>query len=226
MLTETKEPQYHRLVRAQRESGLETLGPMSSHGWTEDPRRLGFTLARYKFVAKMMSGRKSVLEVGCADAFGTRVVQQEVEFVTAVDFDPAFVADVQARMHPLWQFGCFVHDMVIAPLAQGFDGVYALDVLEHIKPGHDEEQFVGNAAASLAPQGGLAIFGMPTLESQPYASPISKEGHVNCKSAPDLKRFLERYFRVVLIFSMNDEVVHTGHHKMAHYAIAVCSDRR
>jgi hypothetical protein len=28
------------------------------------------------------------------------------------------------------------------------------------------------------------------------------------------------------MFSMNDEVVHTGYHKMAHYLFAVCCGRR
>ncbi|CAA7613597.1 hypothetical protein MCP1_120075 [Candidatus Terasakiella magnetica] len=35
---------------------------------------------------------------------------------------------------------------------------------------------------------------------------------------------LSRHFRHVLMFSMNDEVVHTGHHKMAHYIFAVLRD--
>ena len=32
---------------------------------------------------------------------------------------------------------------------------------------------------------------------------------------------MERYFNNVFMFSMNDEVVHTGFHKMAHYIFAV-----
>ena len=35
-----------------------------------------------------------------------------------------------------------------------------------------------------------------------------------------LKRLMVRYFHDVFIFSMNDEVVHTGYHKMAHYLLA------
>jgi len=30
----------------------------------------------------------------------------------------------------------------------------------------------------------------------------------------------------VFMFSMNDEVVHTGHHKMAHYVFAVGANKR
>jgi hypothetical protein len=68
---------------------------------------------------------------------------------------------------------------------------------------------------------GIAIFGMPSLESQSYASPQSKAGHVNCKSGDALRAVLERYFHTVFVFSMNDEVVHTGFYPMAHYLLAV-----
>jgi hypothetical protein len=33
---------------------------------------------------------------------------------------------------------------------------------------------------------------------------------------------LERYFGNVFLMSMNDEMVHTGFNKMAHYLMAVC----
>ena len=89
----------------------------------------------------------------------------------------------------------------------------------------DEDRFLRNAIASLTPEG-VAIFGMPSLESQTYASPQSKAGHVNCKSGEELKRTLERYFNTVFVFSMNDEVVHTGFYPMAHYLLGVACHRR
>ena len=220
----SREPQYQSILDKFDEKGLETLGLMTSQGWDDDPKRLAFTLARYKFVAKMLSGRQHVLEVGCADAFATRIVRQEVKQLTAVDFDPVFVEDVNKRMRPNWRFDCFVHDMLEKPVSGIFDGIYALDVLEHIEP-RDEENFLRNFTASLAPHG-AAIIGMPSLESQIYASEISKAGHVNCKSMPDFKKTMEKHFTNVFMFSMNDEVVHTGYHKMAHYLIALCCERR
>ena len=79
----TREPQYQRTIELAQGQGLTTLGLMTNQAWTDDPRHLVFTLARYKFVAKMMSGRDHVLEIGCADAFGTRLVLQEVKRLTA-----------------------------------------------------------------------------------------------------------------------------------------------
>jgi 2-polyprenyl-3-methyl-5-hydroxy-6-metoxy-1,4-benzoquinol methylase len=221
---QTKERQYQDLISLRKSNGLTTFGLMSNGVWQGDPRRICFVLARYKFVAKMFSGLGRVLEVGCADAFGTRIVQQEVPEVVAVDFDPVFVADVQSRMDAQWKFTCKVHDMLSGPVAGPFDGAYSVDVLEHILP-EAEGVFIGNIVKSLTPEG-VCLIGSPSLESQAYASPPSVEGHVNCKTAPDLKKLMQRYFHNVFIFSMNDEVVHTGYHKMAHYLFALCAGRK
>src|SRR5689334_4223772 len=88
--TRTREPQYQRTIEIAAEKGLTTLGLMTNQVWEDDPRHLVFTLSRYKFVAKMLTGRAHALEVGCADAFGTRLVQQEVQRLTATDFDQTF----------------------------------------------------------------------------------------------------------------------------------------
>jgi SAM-dependent methyltransferase len=220
----TKEPQYSLLFKVKEKHGIARLGIMANESWNQDPKRTLFTLARYKFVARMLSGRKRVLEVGCADAFGTRIVQQAVSNVTAVDFDPIFIADVNERMNPHWPIEAFVHDMLAGPVPGEFDAAYALDVLEHIVP-DDEHRFIANVLRPLTAEG-VAIFGMPSLESQTHASPQSKAGHVNCKSGEELKATLEHHFHSVFIFSMNDEVVHTGFYPMAHYLLALCCHRR
>jgi 2-polyprenyl-3-methyl-5-hydroxy-6-metoxy-1,4-benzoquinol methylase len=220
----TREKQYQIMLEYRRQRGLESFGVMSSQAWHDDPKRLAFTLSRYKFAAKMLAGAEHVLEVGCADAFATRVVLQEVKKLSATDFDPVFVEDAKARMSERWKFDCFVHDMLAGPVPGSFDGMYALDVLEHILPAN-EARFLDNMATSLTTHG-VMVIGMPSLESQPYASPLSKEGHVNCKTMPDLKKAMQRVFHNVFMFSMNDEVVHTGYHKMAHYLLAVCCGKK
>lgn len=220
----TREPQYYRTLELARERGLTTLGLMTNQAWTDDPRHLVFTLARYKFVAKMLSGRGHVLEVGCADAFGTRLVLQEVKRLTATDFDPAFVEDVLQRMDPRWKFDCRHHDLLTGPIDGDFDAAYALDVIEHI-PAEQEQQFVWNMVRSLNSHG-ILLLGSPSLESQAHASPPSKAGHVNCKTGKTMRALLEGFFHNVFVFSMNDEVVHTGYFPMAHYVIGIGCTRK
>lgn len=220
----TRETQYQICVDLRDRKGLARLGLMSNQVWNDDPKRLAFLLSRYKFVAKMLSGASHVLEVGCADAFGTRLVRQEVDRVTAVDFDPVFVKDVQARMDPRWEIDVRVHDMLEGPVEGSYEGAFSLDVLEHI-PREDELRFVANIVDSLDEFGTLVI-GSPSIQSQAYASPQSREGHVNCKDYRELGVLMSRFFHNVFIFSMNDEVVHTGFYPMAHYLLALCCTKK
>lgn len=216
--TKMKEPQYDFLHDYARES----LGMMSNQVWQDDPKRLVFMLARYKFVAKMLAGKQRVAELGCGDGFGSRIVRQEVPEVSVFDFDPTFVADIEARQNPKWSVKPGVHDILSGPIPGApFDAVYSLDVMEHIAPEKDH-LYVQHIADSLN-KDGVFIVGMPSLESQAYASPASKEGHVNCKSGKDFKASLQKAFGNVFLFSMHDEVITTAFSPMAHYLLCLCT---
>lgn len=212
----TKEKQYQFLLSGKKE---EKLGLMSRQVWRDDPRRLVFLLSRYKFVAKMISGLDRVLEVGCADGFGSRIVRQEVKNLLATDFDPIFIRDAQKRPQDKWPIQFKIHDMLKSPVRGSFQAVYSCDVLEHIHA-EDEEMFLMNMTKSIQ-KNGICIIGTPSFESQAHASPPSLEGHVNCKTAHELKDLMKKFFENVFIFSMNDEIVHTGFYQMAHYLFAI-----
>src|SRR5437763_15991839 len=96
-LEKTREPQYQVQVTIRETEGIESLGLTTNQVWRDDPRHLLFILARSKFVAKMLSGKERVLEVGCGDAFGSRIVLQEVGSLCEIDFDPFFVSVVNHR---------------------------------------------------------------------------------------------------------------------------------
>lgn len=215
-----KEPQYEEMREVEQTFGRAVLGLSTNQSYVLDPKSIVFRAARYKFVAHMLRGKDKVLEIGCGDAFMSRIVQQEVGKLTAVDFDPVLVGDASERAIERWPMDLRVHDFLEGPILQGFDAAYALDVLEHIRPS-EAPQFVSNICRSLSPHG-VAIFGMPSLESQEYASFGSRLGHVNCMSGSDLVAFLSNHFSHVFLFSMNDEVVHTGFSKMAHYLLGLC----
>jgi cyclopropane fatty-acyl-phospholipid synthase-like methyltransferase len=221
---EKGEKQYQEWIREFKARGTERMGLMTSWAFHDDPKRLAFTFARYKFVAKMLSGCAHVLEAGCGDGFATRIVVQEVAALTAVDFDPNFVEDANSRMSERWPFVCRQHDLLEGPVEGSFDGAYSLDVLEHI-PQKRERVFLANMIAPVA-EHGVVIIGMPSLQSQAYASAQSKEGHVNCKDQRELKKLMQRYFHNVFMFSMNDEMVHTGYHAMSHYNLALCCGKK
>jgi len=216
----TKSKENNRVVFLKDKIGLERLGLMTSQLWYDDPKGMLFSLSRYKFVSKILSDTNNVLELGCGDGFQSRIVQQNVKNLELSDHDPLFIDDIKKRNPRKWEIKAFVHNMCNDPTKKKYDAIYALDVFEHISK-NKENLFLSNIVKSLS-QKGVVIFGIPSLESQKYASILSKIGHVNCKTALDLKKILCKFFIHVNIFSMNDEVVHTGFYKMAHYLFAVC----
>ena len=154
----TKENQYNELLNIANNNGLSSLGLMTNQVWHEDPRRLAIILSRYKFVSKMLSGRGSVVEIGCADAFGTRIVQQEVKNISVLDFDPIFINDVKDRLEKNWPLNAMVHDILDGPIPFApYEAAYSLDVLEHINKKH-EDIFLNNIVKSLNINGVLIVY--------------------------------------------------------------------
>lgn len=194
-------------------------GGMSKWAYEDDPKRLAFTLARYKHTAKLLSGYKRVLEVGCADGFGSRIVRQHVGELVAIDTDDRSIAEARARGSERWPIDFRVADVrsAFAPGADGgsFDAVYSLDVIEHIKPDYGFLRSLHRTAPA-------AVIGTPSLESQPYASEQSKLGHVNCYSGPKLRERLLELWDHVFLFTMHDETLGTSYYPMAHYLLALC----
>ena len=188
----------------------QEMGLMTSYRWQHEPRGVLFMLARYKFVAKMLEGYGHVLEVGCGDGFGARLVRPMVQSLDCIDIDGAMITSACENQE---KFGIqFTRTTSLCDA----DAIYSLDVIEHI-----ERDASHTFVRDLSRHAPLVIIGSPSLESQPYASPLSAANHINCMTQPDLKALMKTYFRHVLMFSMNDEIVHTGYSKMSHYNFAV-----
>ena len=218
-----KEAHYSSVIDEVRKGGVANLQMGVGIAWAfyDDPKRLAFTFARYKFATKMLSGCKSVLEVGCGDGFATRLLRQEIDKVAAIDVDDIFIKDAIDRASDKWPIEFFVHDMISdGPFPDVFEAAVCLDVIEHVKI-EDYPQFLKNLVASVSTSG-VVVVGAPSAESQEWASPQSKLGHVSCQSQSSLKSILEPYFTRVFMFSMNDEIIHTGFSKMSHYNLALC----
>lgn len=214
--------EYEWQAALKKENKIYSLGLTSGSTYYVDPKRLLFLLSRYKFVAKMFSGFSAVAEIGCGDGFGSRVVRQEVLNLDCYDIDPTFISDARLRVDALYPINFNVDNILDTAITSSYQGIYSLDVLEHISV-EQEDIYLKNITKILRDDGCL-IVGMPSLESQPYAT-ADKNEHINCKNGADLKKLLLKYFRNVFLFSMNDEVVHTGFTKMAHYNLCLCTSK-
>lgn len=180
----------------------------SAASFNRDPKHLGFSFARYKFVSKMVYGLFDVAEIGAGDGLLSEIIQRVVGRLSLYDIK----GNERVKEYD------FLHN----PLPHPVNALYALDVLEHIHP-IDEKSFMKNIIASLMREDGTCIIGLPSLESQSYARAESKEHHVNCKTEEQLREMMKLYFRNVFLFGMNDETLHTGFGAMCHYRLAIGS---
>jgi len=197
------------------------LGPHASEAQYNDPKHLMFTLSRYKFCAKMLIGKNNLLEVGCGDSMGLDIVMHEVkpDTYTGVDFDHQVIEDNRKRFNRYLNVEFIEMDIAKNKLPGKYDAVYCNDVIEHVYK-KDESGFMDNIIGSLEKQA-VFIMGTPNALAEKYTAEINKITHVNLKDAVSLREFMLDYFHNVFIFSMNDEVVHTGYYPMAHYLFAM-----
>jgi 2-polyprenyl-3-methyl-5-hydroxy-6-metoxy-1,4-benzoquinol methylase len=217
-----------REIRAMDVPGNYCLGPNTFDRYINDPRRLAFMLSRYKFAAKMLRGCVAILDAGCGDGFGTVALLDTVgcHRVRGVDFDRDLIRHALVNLVPALQasgreanIGFYCSDLMTAE-PDLHEGICCLDVIEHIDPAQSHK-FIRALADSLA-EDGVAVIGTPNALASPYASAHSQVGHINLYDPDRLRRELGAFFSHVFLFSMNDEVVHTGFDKLAHYLIAVC----
>jgi SAM-dependent methyltransferase len=217
-----KEYKKHIHYKLDRKYGVEKLGLMSGKRWREDPKGTLFTLSRYKFVSKLLQGKDQVLEIGCGDGWYSRVVKQTVKNLTLSDTDAIFLENSQKR-EKIWKFNYLIHNMIDSPTVKKFDAIYLLDVFEHINK-KNENIFLANISKSLK-KDGILITGTPSYEFQKYVKNPDPT-HINCKTGKQLRSVLKKYFENVFIFSMNDEIVHTGFEKMANYFFSLCLNKK
>lgn len=192
------------------------VGGMTRYNYEADPKRMAFQAARYLAVAKLLEGEGRVLEVGCADGWGARIVRQHVEFLDAVDVDEQAIQFARDNASDRWPIRFMVGDILSAAF-HGYDAVYALDLYEHFAP---DAGFL-RRMRGVAP---VAVIGTPSLESQAYASEISKREHVNCPTKAMLREAMREYWKHVFVLGMNDATLHMGHDAMTHYLIGVGAD--
>ncbi len=196
------------------------VGSWTSWSMIHDARHMLFVLSRYKFVAKMLEGKRNVMEVGCGDAFGLPIVAQNLQsggVLYAVDWEEKFLNDNRERLQFCNNVKFIQHNMNLSPLDIAVSAIYLIDVIEHVDP-EQENRFIRNLIASYEnKEDAVMIIGTPNLAASQYASEQSAAVHINLKSQNDLRMLLYKYFNNVFMFGMNDEVVHTGFGSMCHY---------
>lgn len=195
------------------------MGNWTSYSLLNDPIHILFVLSRYKFCARMLRGKKNVLEVGCGDAPGTPIVAQFVNHVLALDIEKKHILLNKKRLKGIKNID-FIHLDICKEIPKGrFDASFSIDVIEHLDKDLNKP-FMENQVKCLT-EDGICIIGTPNKDATRYATHRSKVQHINLHDQRTLKERMEKYFRNVFMFSMNDETLHTGYEHMSHYIFAM-----
>lgn len=193
------------------------LGPYFTYQFRKSPRRILHALSYHKFAAKMIGVNKRILEVGCSEGLGTLILGEFATDCLGIDIDAEAITIANETLAN--EKIRFLQANIIDGFFGKFNAVASFDVIEHIFP-DNEEHFLNSVTENLE-EGGMFVVGTPNITSDRYASPVTRAGHVNLYSADRLRASLEKHFKMVLMFSANDEIVHTGFAPMAHYLIGI-----
>ena len=180
-----------------------------------NPLMAAIKLARFKFVARMLSGDDVVADLGCGNGYSAHMYAHFAKAVVGVDL----YADIpRAREH--WRRDNL--SFIKADLAQGLPSqlsqagitaITAVDVIEHFAQPHGAALI--EQAAGILPPGGMMILGTPSKFSEAYRSAGSRRSHLHEYEPDELRALVGKHFKRTLLFSMNDETVHTGFSKLA-----------
>jgi len=213
---------YEKLVNKMYEEFPEIVLPSEySYFVQKDLLRLLIRLARYKFVARLVRAKDEVLEIGCGSGLGTVFLGQHCARILGIEVKSTEIEEARSINHrENVEFVC--GDVFELPAEKKYDVVVALDVIEHM-PMEQGDELLNTISNRLKPCG-MAVIGTPSIYSYEYQSPLSKASHVKCYDLQELLGLVDKYFQRVTPFSMNDEIVHTGHPKMAWYyfVLAFC----
>ena len=158
------------------------LGTYYSNMFLSDIKHVSFTLSRYKFASKMVmyQDKISVLELGCQEAFGSLVFEQNVNLEKYVGIDFDHDAMQWNYNNILGEKFIFIEDDFLKCNKienQKFNLILSLDVIEHIDKKY-EDDFCKVISGHITDDG-VAIIGTPSVYMNPYACDASNEGHIN-----------------------------------------------
>jgi 2-polyprenyl-3-methyl-5-hydroxy-6-metoxy-1,4-benzoquinol methylase len=199
---------------------LLTLGPSASEQWRDAPDHLAMVLARYRAASALIGTSQTVLEVGCGEGIGARILARGRHYL-GIDSDETAIA----HAHGVFDFpgdGAFTRQIRVSAVEAlvgiaPFDAVVALDVIEHVAL-DDEWDFIEAVVGALVPSG-VCVIGTPSAAFDHLASARSREAHVNTYTHARLLALMARHFRVVQSFGMADTALHLGHPDARHYLL-------
>ena len=108
----------------------------------------------------MFQGLNQVLEIGAGDGFKSKIVAQNVKNLTLCDSEEINLKMYNSKDNNYSKLKYIKHDFIKKALKSKYDGIYLLDVLEHISK-KSEVKFIKNISKSLK-RNSVFIIGIPS----------------------------------------------------------------
>ncbi len=188
----------------------------------KNPLMATVKLSRFKFVSKMLSSEDIVLDVGCGSGMSSHFFSKFSKKVIGVDNTDNYLSywnEIKSKNLKFIQSDIFNLKL---ENAENINAIVALDFIEHFNLIEGKKMIQDFAEILNKREGGIFICGTPSKFSQTYRAEHNKKHHLYEYEPEELKALCRKHFNRVFLFSMNDEMVHTGFEKLAWYIFVVC----
>ncbi len=194
-------------------------GKMGDQKWMlENPLMTTIKLSRFKFASKLISKKDTLLDIGCGQGLSSIFFSDYCKYVYGVDLLSDFLyhdrKNIKFIKKNIFQLkkNNFKHKINLITL---------IDFIEHFNK--SQGSLILNKCSNLLERkGGTLIVGTPSVYSSKYRSKRSRIQHIHEYDGMELKDLCSKYFNRTFLFSMNDELVHTGFYKLAWFNFVVC----
>lgn len=171
-----------------------------------------YSIARYKFVYRLLYPQYTVLDCGCGFGYGTKLLSLSGASVIGCDINKDCI-NTSKNYFPDLDFVC--GDICTLDLPK-FDIIVCMDVIEHIENTKKFLQRIKNLTKK------FAIFSTPQKLPYEKRSDVRKTFHIREYDYDSFKDILGEVFNTVCIFTQTDEIVSSGNPEVAWTYIAMC----
>lgn len=172
------------------------------------------SIARYNFVNKIINNTSyKMLDYGCGSGYGTRVLKEKFENVTAFD---TYFDDYRPK-------GINVLTDIETVKKEKYDVITNFEVIEHMDEAA-QHQLMDTLADLLNPNGTLFISTVRKMTPPPTQN--RKDYHVRELTFEELYKFCSDRFHNVYTFGQIDQIISTFNNDNNYHFVFVCTGKK